>query len=109
VPWKRPSSRLYADTQKVEFFKLKEELYYFIEEKSHDADLTEMGRNFLSPDEPDAFVLPDIATVYSEIDGDTSLSEEAASAQEDRDAGPPLPSGPAHPPDQPAAARLLPL
>ncbi len=68
---------LYADTQKVEFFKLKEELYYFIEEKSHDADLTEMGRNFLSPDEPDAFVLPDIATVYSEIDGDTSLSEEA--------------------------------
>ena len=68
---------LYADTQKVEFFRLKEELYYFIEEKSHDADLTEMGRNFLSPDEPDAFVLPDIATVYSEIDGDTSLSEEA--------------------------------
>ena len=68
---------LYADTQKVEFFKLKEELYYFIEEKSHDADLTEMGRNFLSPDEPDAFVLPDIATVYSEIDGDQTLSEEA--------------------------------
>jgi len=68
---------LYADTQKVEFFKLKEELYYFIEEKSHDADLTEMGRNFLSPDEPDAFVLPDIATIYSEIDGDTSLSEDA--------------------------------
>ncbi len=68
---------LYADTQKVEFFKLKEEMYYFIEEKSHDADLTEMGRNFLSPDEPDAFVLPDIATVYSEIDGDTSLSEDA--------------------------------
>jgi len=68
---------LYADTQKVEYFKLKEELYYFIEEKSHDADLTEMGRNFLSPDEPDAFVLPDIATVYSEIDGDKTLSEDA--------------------------------
>jgi preprotein translocase subunit SecA len=29
------------------------------------------------------------------------------SAQEDRDAGPPLASGPAHPPDQPASARLL--
>ncbi|WP_395744746.1 preprotein translocase subunit SecA [Prosthecobacter sp.] len=70
---------LYADTQKVEFFKLKEELYYFIEEKSHDADLTEMGRNFLNPDEPDAFVLPDIATIYSEIDGDATLSEEARS------------------------------
>ncbi|MFN9944063.1 MAG: preprotein translocase subunit SecA, partial [bacterium] len=67
---------LYQDTQKVEYFKLKEELYYSIEEKSHDADLSEMGRTFLNPDDPDAFVLPDIATIYSEIDGDTSLSDQ---------------------------------
>ncbi len=67
---------LYQDTQKVEYFKLKEELYYSIEEKSHDADLSEMGRTFLNPDEPEAFVLPDIATIYSEIDGDTSLTEQ---------------------------------
>lgn len=33
----------YTDPQKVELFKLKEELYYAIDEKSHDADLTEMG------------------------------------------------------------------
>jgi preprotein translocase subunit SecA len=65
----------YQDTQKTELFELKEELYYFIEEKTHDADLSEMGRNFLSPDDPDAFVLPDLATLYSEIDGDESLSE----------------------------------
>jgi preprotein translocase subunit SecA len=67
---------LYQDTQKVEYFKLKEELYYSIEEKSHDADLSEMGRTFLNPDDPDAFVLPDIATIYSEIDGDASLSDQ---------------------------------
>jgi preprotein translocase subunit SecA len=67
--------RMYEDTQKKEQFALKEELYYFIEEKSHDADLTEMGRNFLSPDEPDAFVLPDLATLFSEIDGDASITE----------------------------------
>jgi preprotein translocase subunit SecA len=67
---------LYQDTQKVEYFKLKEELYYSIEEKSHDADLSEMGRTFLNPDEPEAFVLPDIATIYSEIDGDASLTEQ---------------------------------
>jgi preprotein translocase subunit SecA len=64
----------YTDPQKVELFKLKEELYYAIDEKSHDADLTEMGRNFLNPDDPDAFVLPDLATIYSEIDGDQTLS-----------------------------------
>ncbi|MBL9132013.1 MAG: SEC-C domain-containing protein, partial [Verrucomicrobiaceae bacterium] len=67
---------LYQDTQKVEYFKLKEEMYYSIEEKSHDADLSEMGRTFLNPDDPDAFVLPDIATIYSEIDGDATLTDQ---------------------------------
>ena len=67
---------MYADTQKVELFKIKEELYYSIDEKSHDADLSEMGRTFLNPDDPDAFVLPDLATLYSEIDGDATLSDE---------------------------------
>ncbi len=66
---------VYQDPQKVELFKLKEQLYYSIDEKSHDADLSEMGRTFLDPDDPDAFVLPDLATLYSEIDGDTSLSD----------------------------------
>jgi preprotein translocase subunit SecA len=31
--------------------------------KSHEADLTEKGRNFLSPKDPDAFVLPDLTRV----------------------------------------------
>ncbi|MCB1228413.1 MAG: SEC-C domain-containing protein, partial [Verrucomicrobiales bacterium] len=65
----------YQDPQKTELFKLKEELYFSVDEKTHDADLTEMGRNFLDPDDPDAFVLPDLATIYSEIDGDTTLSD----------------------------------
>ncbi len=65
----------YQDTQKTALFELKEELYYTIDEKTHDADLSEMGRNFLNPDDPDAFVLPDIATAYGEIDADSSLSD----------------------------------
>ncbi|MCX6855867.1 MAG: SEC-C metal-binding domain-containing protein, partial [Verrucomicrobia bacterium] len=67
--------KMYEDTQKKDLFALKEELYYFIEERSHDADLSEMGRNFLSPDEPDAFVLPDLASLFSDIDGDSSTTE----------------------------------
>lgn len=66
----------HQDTQKVDLFKLKEELYYSVDEKSHEADLSEMGRTFINPDDPDAFVLPDLATLYSEIDGDGSLSDE---------------------------------
>jgi preprotein translocase subunit SecA len=65
----------YQDTQKVALFELKEELYYTVDEKTHDADLSEMGRNFINPDDPDAFVLPDLATAYSEIDGDASFSD----------------------------------
>jgi len=65
----------YQDTQKTALFALKEELFYTIDEKSHDADLSEMGRSYLNPDDPDAFVLPDLATEYSEIDGDKSLSD----------------------------------
>ncbi len=65
----------YQDTQKTALFELKEELYYTIDEKSHDADLSEMGRSFLNPDDPDAFVLPDIVTAYGEIDADASLTD----------------------------------
>src|SRR5947199_7681693 len=39
-----------------------------MDEKSHDADLTEKGRNFLSPKDPDAFVMPDLTTIFHEID-----------------------------------------
>src|SRR6266702_562720 len=37
---------------------------------SQEADLTEKGRNFLSPQDPDAFVLPDLASAFNEIDSD---------------------------------------
>ena len=63
--------------QKVELFKLKEELYYAVDEKTHEADLTEKGREFLNPDDPEAFVLPDLATAFADIDIDKSLSDAA--------------------------------
>src|SRR6266576_3805633 len=59
---------LHADQSKKELYAQKEELYFAMEEKSHDADLTEKGRNFLSPKDPDAFMLPDVASAYTEID-----------------------------------------
>ena len=64
----------YQDTQKKALFELKEELYFTVEERSHDADLTEKGRHFLNPDDPEAFVLPDLATAFSEIDADEAIS-----------------------------------
>jgi preprotein translocase subunit SecA len=64
---------LHADQTKKELYAQKEELFYAIEEKSHDADLTEKGRGFLSPKDPDAFMLPDVASAYTEIDVNPDL------------------------------------
>ncbi|HRP05272.1 MAG TPA: preprotein translocase subunit SecA, partial [Opitutaceae bacterium] len=69
-------TELSSDLQKEELYRLKEELFFSIDERQHQADLSEKGRQRLRPDNPDAFVLPDLATEYSDIDRDTSLTPE---------------------------------
>ena len=67
---------LYQDAQKKDLYAMKEELYFTIDEKAHDADLMEMGRQLLAPGDADAFTLPDLAEEYAEIDADASISNE---------------------------------
>ncbi len=57
--------------------KLKDELYFAIDEKKQDADLTEKGRVQLAPGDPDSFTLPDLDV---NISGETEamMSERAA-------------------------------
>ena len=59
---------LHGDQSKKELYAQKEELLFAIDEKSHEADLTEKGRNFLSPKDPDAFMLPDLSTALHDVD-----------------------------------------
>ena len=59
---------LHADQKKIEMYAEKEQLFFAIDEKSHEADLTEKGRNHLSPKDPDAFMLPDLTTALHDID-----------------------------------------
>jgi preprotein translocase subunit SecA len=66
----------FQDTRKEELFQLKEELFFTIDEKSNESDLSEQGRSFLNPDDPNAFVLPDLINEFTEIDLDPSLSQE---------------------------------
>jgi preprotein translocase subunit SecA len=63
----------YADARKEEMFALKEELFFTIDERAHESDLSDQGREFMSPGDPDAFVLPDLMTQFAEIDQDTRL------------------------------------
>ena len=64
---------LHADQSKKQLYAEKEQLLFAIEEKSHEADLTERGRLFISPDDPEQFVLPDLPTLYSQIDAEVEL------------------------------------
>jgi preprotein translocase subunit SecA len=73
----------YQDTQKKELFELKEELFFTIDEKGHDADLMEKGREYLAPGDPDAFVLPDLGTLFAELDADPSLTDEQRSLKKE--------------------------
>jgi len=60
--------QLHADQKKIELYAEKEQLFFAMDEKSHEADLTEKGRNHLSPKDPDAFMLPDLSVALHEID-----------------------------------------
>ncbi|HVE16073.1 MAG TPA: preprotein translocase subunit SecA, partial [Chthoniobacterales bacterium] len=66
----------YQDNKtKDELIQLKEELLFTIDERQHDADLTQQGRDYLNPDDPDAFVLPDLLTEFADIDTNTSFTD----------------------------------
>ena len=65
----------YQDTRKEDLFNLKEEMYFTIDERAQEADLSEQGRAFLNPNDPDSFVLPDLATAFSQIDVDSSIDD----------------------------------
>jgi len=71
----------YADHMKEEKFQLQDELFFTLDERQHEADLTEKGRNFMNPDDPDAFVLPDLITQFAEIDQCDKSDEEKTKAK----------------------------
>ena len=58
-----------------------DELYYVVEEKNHQIDLTDKGREELAAggEDPEMFVLPDIAAEMSDIEGDENISAEEKS------------------------------
>ena len=55
---------------------LDEELYFTIDEKTGIIDISEKGRDFLSPNSPEDFIIPDIGELYHEVENDSSLSKE---------------------------------
>ena len=67
---------MYQDTRRTELYKTKEEMYFTIDERNSEADLSEMGRKFLNPADPNFFLVPDLITINHDIDANASLPAE---------------------------------
>ena len=74
----------FTEARKPELYALKEELFFTIDERQHEADLTEQGRTFMNPEDPDAFMLPDMATAFADIDNNKSLDDAGKIAEKSK-------------------------
>ena len=54
---------------------LDEQLYFSIDERAHVIDLSEIGRQYLSPDHPENFIIPDLGEIFHEIENTEGLSQ----------------------------------
>ena len=67
-------SSMLTELHKVESRELREELYFTIDERDRQAALTDKGCSALNPADPEMFVLPDLVSALSAVDGDHTLS-----------------------------------
>jgi len=74
--YEKVDNMMLTDMYKEEARQLREELFFTIDEKGNDANLTEKGCEALSPNDPEAYVLPDLVSALSMLDGDAALSPE---------------------------------
>ncbi|NNE08748.1 MAG: preprotein translocase subunit SecA [Gemmatimonadetes bacterium] len=54
-----------------------EDLYYTVDEKTNAIDLTDRGRSFLSPNDPELFTIPNLPDEITAVDEDDSLDDAA--------------------------------
>ncbi|MFA6172806.1 MAG: preprotein translocase subunit SecA [Kiritimatiellales bacterium] len=68
------NNMMITDSYKEEARELREELFFTVDEKGHDAGLTDQGCETLSPEDPESFLMPDLATALSELEGRIGLA-----------------------------------
>ena len=51
-----------------------DDLYFSIDEKTHVIDITDKGREAIAPDNPEAFIIPDLGELLHEIDENDGFS-----------------------------------
>ena len=68
------NNMMITDSYKQEARSLREEMFFAVDEKGHDASLTDKGCETLSPEDPESFLMPDLATALSELEGRVGLA-----------------------------------
>ena len=76
--------RIHSELNRGLLQKEKEKLYFSIDEKYHDADLSEKGRKELDKSGTNEFVLGDIVALMQEVEEDESLSLDQKQEQKDQ-------------------------
>ena len=65
-----------TDMRKQQARELIEKLYFSIDERTREVALTDSGCESLCPSDPEMFVMPDLVSALSKLDGDKTLSDE---------------------------------
>lgn len=65
---------------KKNLHKLKEDLFFSVDDKNQSADLLEKGRHHLSPDDPEFFTLPDVNERLAAVERNNTLTREQKAA-----------------------------
>ncbi|MBI2429378.1 MAG: preprotein translocase subunit SecA [Ignavibacteriales bacterium] len=74
----------YMAEQNKRMHEIDDELLYAVDEKNHSIDLTEKGREFLASGmDKDMFILPDIGSEMSALEGDASIPIEQKQLKKD--------------------------
>ena len=75
----------YLRDQSRRMHEIDDELYYAIDEKNHQINLTEKGRELLAPtvSDKDFFVLPDLGTEFSTLENDPGKTKEQIQERKD--------------------------
>ena len=68
--------QMLGEMRKEEGIRLREELYFTIDERTREVALTDKGCDKMNPQDPKMFVIPDLAGEMSQIDGDKEMSAE---------------------------------
>ena len=75
---KKDTELFYLRDKGSRMHEIDDELYYIIEEKNHQIDITDKGRDLLTSaqEDPEMFVLPDIAAYMSDLEGDDTIPKD---------------------------------